>query len=364
MIAMSTLRWRADWLTWVGLGWALGHALELVSFLISREIGYPAFFLFWIPAAFAVCWTQRREWHSRLETFETPVRIYAALILLFAVVGIIFFAISLPEISTAPPYISDVWFHVNNAHEFRDHSPMQDPRIAGEAFNYHVFGYAASAAASLAVSEPIVSILTRYSGMSCATLLVLNLSGPTPVAEPYGGWQPLTIGKRPLIWWDDAVANRDAPVPLLRPATNHIYQKKLFLTPDVREALEWARTNFPADAVFMANAANASPYNAFCECRAFYETDSFHVSSHMKLVGEDGNREYFASHVELLNQWVHGAPGLVDRMTDAGVTHLFVDNVNGGRVFIPARLGRPVFANKSFKIYEVPNKTPGDEPAR
>lgn len=45
MIAISTIRWRADWLTWIGIGWALGHSFELVSYLLAKQWGYPILFL-------------------------------------------------------------------------------------------------------------------------------------------------------------------------------------------------------------------------------------------------------------------------------------------------------------------------------
>jgi hypothetical protein len=578
-----------------------------------------------------------------LELLVAPIRTFGALILLFAITGVTFFAISVPEISTAPPYISDVWFHVNNAHEFRDHWPMQDPRLAGEPFNYHVFGYAASAAASRAMHEPLAPLLTRYSGMSCAALLALNLFsvgrtlgrgsiaagilssllivfpveigtlfssklsfdstiplfgvylststlagylflapllllirwffqgmrlrdgwvlillafagagskamlGPVLLCGAAGvvAWKVLTerqlerrslslllllavgilppllplvfgdasysqtirwdfasfarntdfykevllwgipdlvartawffgfdalilvgaatasyfmrlersdstyvtfawmsliaalvpslaielhgaaqlfflyfansilatiagfglvhlamsrIARRVVVclslvwiitqsfvgfdatlaiadpelnpiwtrmdWWSDAVPNRDAPVPQPRPRAATRWRKRLYLTSEIREGLEWARKHVPPDGVFIANGIDASVYNAFCECRAFYETTIFHVNSHaIRHEGESNLDDYYASRRMILGNWVWGAPGIVERMSEFGITHLFVDHVNGFAVATLTDLEPPVFENSAFTIYALPTSIPRNEAPR
>lgn len=175
LVALRTLSWRGDWLTWLGIGWGLGHAFELASLLLCRQAAHPRAAFLWIPLAYVAAWIPRREWGSAIQPLSNRGRVSLALALLFTITGVTYFAISLPEISTSPPYISDPWFHVSNAHEFRDHATIQDPRLAGEPFNYHLFGYAASAAASLATGEALAPLLLRYSGMSCVFLVALNL---------------------------------------------------------------------------------------------------------------------------------------------------------------------------------------------
>ena len=96
-----------------------------------------------------------------------------SVILLLVITAAILGSLNIAELSPRPPYISDVWFHTNNAHEFRDHAVTQDPRLAGEPFNYHMFGYAPYAAASLATGAPVANLLMRYGGLSTVWLLSL-----------------------------------------------------------------------------------------------------------------------------------------------------------------------------------------------
>ena len=178
LLATRTLAWRADWLGWLGVGWALGHAMELIALLLARQLGDGRLGLLWIVIVYAFAFVSHirgRPCRGRIDELPDPWRGLVSLSLLFTLGAGAFFAISVPEISTAPPFVSDPWFHVGNAHEFRDHAPMQDPRLAGDPFNYHVFGYAASAAASLATGEGLAPIMLRYSGMACVFLFILNL---------------------------------------------------------------------------------------------------------------------------------------------------------------------------------------------
>ena len=59
LLLMRTTRWHADVLTWLGLGWALGHAVELSSLLIAKALGAPPLFLVWIPAAYLIAATSK-----------------------------------------------------------------------------------------------------------------------------------------------------------------------------------------------------------------------------------------------------------------------------------------------------------------
>jgi hypothetical protein len=178
LLALRTLPWRMDGLVWLGVGWTLGHAIELVGVLVGRQLGDARLGLVWIGVVYAVelfaRWSGRAR-RGQVLPVPSLARCALALVPLVTLGAVVHFAVSLPEISTAPPFVSDDWFHVGNAHEFRDHAPMQDPRLAGEPFNYHVYAYAASAAASLATGAPIADVLLRHSGMAFVFLLILNL---------------------------------------------------------------------------------------------------------------------------------------------------------------------------------------------
>lgn len=175
LLAAATLDRRADWLTWLSLGWVIGHALELVSLMLAKQAGVPLLFALWIPVAYGIALARSRDWDHRVLPLPRPVRTALALALPAGVGVLTYFVLNVAEVTNSPPYISDVWYHVNNAHEFRDHVPMQDPRLAGEPLNYHVHGYAIAAAASLVTGGGVLPILVRYAGMSSVFLLSLGL---------------------------------------------------------------------------------------------------------------------------------------------------------------------------------------------
>ncbi len=640
LLALRTLSWRADMLSWLGIGFVLGHCFELVALLLGRFFDDGRLGLLWIPIAYAISIlpsskvrTGSHRWSGTIDAIPHLRQCILALALLVSLGAGTYFALSLPEISTEPPHFSDAWFHLSNAREFRDHSPMQDPRLAGEEFNYHVYGYAASAAVSLATGEGIAPLLLRYSGMTCVFLVILNLFnfgrtsrgggvvagaisafliifpielgllvapgfyfaatlplfgiylstttlaghvflvplllmlrefyagmpwrnawvlallafagagskvmfGPVvlcgalgaagwglvvsrrldarrlgavaflaigilppllslmigeasysqtikwafgsfsgyldyfkilvewgvpdaiarllwlpgfcaPVllgaafasvrgrdrggAEAYWsfawmsllaalvpafsinllGWSQLfflyyaltilatlagvgwvrfarsrfagpalatvfacwlliqmTFGfggrlvlvgeEASTIWervdsWPEVIVNPAFPRPEARvePECDRPGCRKLFLTPNVRDALEWARINLPTDAVFVANSRGPGAYGALSEKRAFFETIYYGVKFHVEMQ-EEAEDPFFEARQTTLDAWWQGRPGFVAELKRAGVTHLFVDRINGGAV--PYRhpdLGNPVYSNPDFLIFDL-----------
>ncbi len=175
LFLLSTVNWTTDRLTWIGLGWATGHGLELVTLLIAKRIGTPDLFVIWIPLAYILGFLRRGKWGPRITPLPNKIRVGVSLLFLFLIGAFFFISLNLPEMSPEPPYVSDVWFHINNAHEFRDHSNIQDPRLAGEAFNYHMYSYAPAATASLFTGIPVVNLINRFTGLSGVWLLTLLL---------------------------------------------------------------------------------------------------------------------------------------------------------------------------------------------
>jgi len=175
LVAVRAIRRRSDWLTWFSIGWTLGHAIELASFLLARQIGEGRWFLIWVPIAYAYAYLGRSNSAARVERVDRPLATAASLVLIILSSVAFYVLLNSPEVSSIPPYQSDVWFHVNNAHEFRDHTPMQDPRVAGEPMNYHVFAYASPAAVSLITGEAVAPILLRYSGASWVWMVGFGL---------------------------------------------------------------------------------------------------------------------------------------------------------------------------------------------
>lgn len=175
LLLLATTNWQADWLTWLGLGWTVGHGMELVLIQVAKAQEAPQVFLIWIPVAYMLGFVRRSHLKNRFRPMQQTARVLVALCLLFVIGFLCYFALNLPELSQSPPYVSDVWFHINNAHEFRDHAVIQDPRIAGEPFNYHMFGYAPAAAASLVTDIPVVNLLTSFGGSGAVFLFALLL---------------------------------------------------------------------------------------------------------------------------------------------------------------------------------------------
>ncbi len=184
LVAQAFVRWRTDWLTWIGIGWALGHVLEVLSIQLAKCVGLPRFFVVWIPIAYVVVW-RRRRWQGEVTTMAHWRECAVLLAVLIAFASATFVALNLPELSPQPEYQTDVFFHINEAHEFRDHLDTSDPRIAGEPYAYHTLEYGPAVGANLAVDVPLANLVSRYSGLSMIWLLVLllfnsarNLGGP------------------------------------------------------------------------------------------------------------------------------------------------------------------------------------------
>jgi hypothetical protein len=198
LVAQAFVCWRADWLTWVGLGWALGHVLEVVSIQLAKVVGVPRLFLLWIPIAYLLVWRKKR-WHGEIIPVAHPVRCAVLVAVVLAFASTTFVALNLLELSPQPTYQSDVWFHINEAHEFRDHLDTADPRIAGQPYAYHTLEYGPAAGASLAVQVPLANLITRYSGLSMVWLLVLLLfNSARQIRGPTAGFLAAALIVAPL----------------------------------------------------------------------------------------------------------------------------------------------------------------------
>lgn len=173
-VAQAFVQWRADWLTWIGIGWALGHVFEVLSIQLAKTVGGPRLFLIWIPIAYLLAWRKQR-WRGEVTSLAHPARCAILIAILVAFASTTFVTLNLLELSPQPTYQSDVWFHISEAHEFRDHLDTSDPRIAGRPYAYHTLEYGPAVGANLAVQVPLANLITRYSGLSLVWLLVLLL---------------------------------------------------------------------------------------------------------------------------------------------------------------------------------------------
>ena len=198
LVAQAFVQWRADWLTWVGLGWALGHVLEVVSIQLAKTAGVPRLFLLWIPIAYLLVW-RKSVWQGEVAPLTHPRRIALLLAILLAFATTTFVVLNLVELSPQPTYQSDVWFHITEAAEFRDHLDTADPRISGQPYAYHTLEYGPAVGANLAVQVPLANLITRYSGLSMVWLLVLLLfNSARTIRGPTAGFLAAALIVAPL----------------------------------------------------------------------------------------------------------------------------------------------------------------------
>jgi hypothetical protein len=198
LVAQAFVRWRADWLTWIGIGWALGHVFEVISIQLGKIVGFPRLFLLWIPIAYLIAW-RKREWQGSVTSLVHVRRCAVLLMLVLAFASTTFASLNLLELSPQPPYQSDVWFHVGEANEFRDHLNTGDPRLAGEPYAYHTLEYGPAVGANLAVQVPLANLISRYSGLSLIWLLVLVLfNSGRQLGGPFAGFLAVTLIVAPL----------------------------------------------------------------------------------------------------------------------------------------------------------------------
>lgn len=171
--------WQMDWLAWVGLGWAVGHGLELISLLIARSLNMSGLFIIWIPVAYLMFFVGQADWSGKVKPLSNNIQICLAFVVLFGIGAFQYYDSNQILLGSLPYAIEDTWFHSENAVEFRDHAVMQDPRLAGEPFNYHNFSYAPAAAASLVTGDWLANLMIRYVGLNSVwlvTLLMFNTS--------------------------------------------------------------------------------------------------------------------------------------------------------------------------------------------
>ncbi len=160
-----------DWLMALGMGWMLGHVIQLGSYLALKCVGasglYAYFPIVLLPLA------ALGLGRARPSAQRAPPR-PGHVVLLF---GILALAVGRTPIL---PYWwlagwPDFLFHVGNAAELKHHWPLSDPRLAGEALNYHFFSYAFPAGASQVTGIPVAALMQRLAASALPVLLGLQV---------------------------------------------------------------------------------------------------------------------------------------------------------------------------------------------
>jgi hypothetical protein len=149
-------------------------------------------------------------------------------------------------------------------------------------------------------------------------------------------------------YWLPVAFSQDSDLPRSNGLNPNVggYLSQMNMTEPLAEGLGWARLHLGEEAVFAVNVPEASVYAGLSEVRAFYETDAFSVRSH--IAGSENG--YFQPRRDLIAAWRDGADGVVEQMRTSGITHLFVDSVNGFAVPNRETLS-PIFENSDFAIY-------------
>jgi len=163
-----------DWLVALGMGWTLGHVIQLSAFILLKLCGasslYPFFPVLLIPLAALAFRRSRRA--GTFGGLDPPALAHVAL--LFAVL-----VLAMGRVQVVPDWRlaahHDLAFHIGNAAELKNHWPLRDPRVAGQALNYHFFSYAFPAGMSQVTGMPVAPLMHRLAASALPMLLALQI---------------------------------------------------------------------------------------------------------------------------------------------------------------------------------------------
>lgn len=177
-LAWRALRARRDELvTQLGMGWALGQALQIVAYVLAQLAGWERGFVYWPLVCAPLAWAAQRK-DRRLPAASSTSdgldsRHLVALLALLALV-----------VARAPVQAASSWwcaidfdtlFHAGNSAALRAGLPYTDPRVAGLAYNYHYFGYAFAAGLRSVTGVPLVEVYERISSSAWPLLLTVQV---------------------------------------------------------------------------------------------------------------------------------------------------------------------------------------------
>ncbi len=185
------LAWRAlrarrdDLVAQLGMGWALGQALQIAAYVLAQLAGWERGFAFWPLVCAPLAWAARRNDRRLRDTpADTPIRapIDGAGVDATHLAGL--FALLALVVARAPVQASSGWwcaidfdtlFHAGNTAALRAGLPYTDPRVAGVGYNYHYFGYALAAGLRSVTGVPLVEVYERILGAAWPLLLTLQV---------------------------------------------------------------------------------------------------------------------------------------------------------------------------------------------
>jgi hypothetical protein len=127
---------------------------------------------------------------------------------------------------------------------------------------------------------------------------------------------------------------------------------RLLITPGLSSGLSWLRGVADSSTVIATNVPGAAFYAGLCECREYLQTLQY-TSAYIAAETVPGATiTAYDKRESLLKAWIHGEPGGVAALREAGVTVLIVDHINGFSVS-PVGLPKPAFSNAEISIYRI-----------
>lgn len=170
-----------DGLTTVGVGWALGYAIEIGAFALTGALDlrgvFPAYPLAVVLAAAPVAWHRRAEARERAPASRGTAWVIAAVALATAVyVASGYFTVTPDPGSRTVAYYPDYAFHISLAAEAKHHWPLEDPSVAGRELRYHTFVHMHMAAAADVTGVELAAIFSRFLPLTLIALVALQLT--------------------------------------------------------------------------------------------------------------------------------------------------------------------------------------------
>lgn len=183
-----------DALELAGFGLVAGLVLHLASAELCLRLGAPS--MAWLPCVLvgALCWTRGRT--------TAPASWW----------WLAFVALAALRAHHRDPslrledYDPDLLWHAGNAAEYLRGPVMQDPRVAGLAFDYHVHAYALPAVAARTLHLPVAA--TTMSLLAALVPVLVALSAALLARRMAGGKAGVAAGLALLLASDPALAMR------------------------------------------------------------------------------------------------------------------------------------------------------------
>jgi hypothetical protein len=166
-------RGRGDLAAVLGMGTTVGLAALSVAFVLSRVLGLHALLFVYPLVPLALAWGARASTATAPDG-EPPARGHALGLLLVATLGAEIGGLYRSDLIEWPMPL-DLLFHVGNAAELLHHWPLEDPRVAGTALDYHFFSAILPASASQVTGVPVAPLALALVPGPMVILLVVQI---------------------------------------------------------------------------------------------------------------------------------------------------------------------------------------------